>query len=86
MDIKNLTTFIYVAEMNSFTKAAQRLGYTQSTISFQIKQLENELNCQLFERINHSVSLTEKGRELLRYAHNVKKMTDELKGGMADSN
>lgn len=84
MDIKNLTTFIYVAEMNSFTKAAEALGYTQSTISFQIKQLENELKCQLFERINHSVSLTQKGRELLDYAHTVKKMTDELREGMTD--
>lgn len=85
MDIKNLTSFMYVAEMNSFTKAAQFLGYTQSTISFQIKQLENELNCQLFERINHSVTLTKRGRELLDYAHKVKKMTDELKEGIADS-
>lgn len=86
MDIKTLTTFIYVAEMNSFTKAAEALGYTQSTISFQIKQLESELACKLFERINHSVSLTEKGRELLRYAHSVKRMTDELKEGMTDKN
>ncbi len=84
MDIKNLTTFIYVAEMNSFTKAAQALGYTQSTVSFQIKQLESELSCQLFDRINHSVNLTKRGRELLRYAHSVKRMTDELKEGMSD--
>lgn len=84
MDIKMLTTFIYVAEMNSFTKAAHALGYTQSTVSFQIKQLESELSCQLFDRINHSVSLTKRGRELLRYAHSVKKMTDELKAGMSD--
>ncbi len=84
MDIKNLTTFIYVAEMNSFTKAAEALGYTQSTVSFQIKQLEGELACKLFERINHSVSLTQKGRELLRYAHTVKRMTDQLKEGMTD--
>lgn len=85
MDIKNLTTFISVAEMNSFTKAAQALGYTQSTVSFQIKQLETELECRLFERINHNVTLTEKGRELLDYAHRVRKMTEELKQGINDS-
>ena len=62
MDTKNLTTFIYVAELRSFTKAADRLGFSQSTVSFQIKQLETELSCQLFERINHTVHLTEKGR------------------------
>ena len=65
MDIKNLNTFILVAEMNSFSKAAVKLGYSQSTVSFQIKQLEQEFNSQLFERINHTVALTEKGREVL---------------------
>ena len=44
MDLKNLQTFIMVAELGSFTKAAEKLGYSQSTVSFQIKQLETELN------------------------------------------
>ncbi len=84
MDTKNLTTFIYVAELRSFTKAADRLGYSQSTVSFQIKQLETELACQLFERINHTVQLTEKGREVLEYAHQVSQMTRELKDSMKE--
>ena len=66
MDLKNLTTFIHVAELNSFSKAALALGYSQSTVSFQIRQLETELNAQLFERIHHTVALTEKGREVLK--------------------
>lgn len=84
MDTKNLTTFIYVAELRSFTKAADRLGFSQSTVSFQIKQMENELGCQLFERINHTVQLTEKGREVLEYAHRVSQMTRELKDSMKE--
>ena len=64
--------------MGSFTKAANFLGYSQSTVSFQIKQLETEFGCQLFERINHSVTLTGKGRELLEYAHRINQLTDEL--------
>ncbi len=84
MDTKNLTTFIYVAELRSFTKAADRLGFSQSTVSFQIKQLENELDCQLFERINHTVQLTEKGREVLEYAHRVSQMTRELKDSVKE--
>ena len=84
MDIKNLTTFIYVAELRSFTKAADRLGFSQSTVSFQIKQLETELSCQLFERINHTVHLTEKGREVLEYAHQINRMTRELKDSMKE--
>ncbi|MBQ8589863.1 MAG: LysR family transcriptional regulator [Firmicutes bacterium] len=78
MDIKNLVTFIQVAELSSFTKAAQELGYSQSTISFQIKQLEQELDCQLFERINHTVALTERGRELLTYAHQITRLADDM--------
>ncbi len=78
MDLKNLTTFIHVAELNSFSKAALALGYSQSTVSFQIRQLETELNAQLFERIHHTVALTEKGREVLNYAHRIRRMTMEL--------
>lgn len=84
MDLKNLTTFIHVAELNSFTKAAAVLGYSQSTVSFQIRQLETELNAQLFERINHTVALTEKGREVLNYAHRIRRMTMELTENMSD--
>lgn len=78
MDLKNLDTFIQVAELSSFTKAADKLGYSQSTVSFQIKQLENELNTQLFERINHTVSLTERGKEILMYAHQISKLTRDM--------
>ena len=78
MDLKNLMTFIHVAELISFTRAGQKLGFSQSTVSFQIKQLEKELGTQLVERINHTVMLTEKGREVLRYAHQISKLTQEL--------
>lgn len=82
MDIKNLITFIHVAELNSFTRAAQKLGYSQSTVSFQVRQLEEELNSQLFERINHTIALTERGRDVLQYAHQVSKLTQELEENM----
>lgn len=85
MEIRNLITFVHVAELNSFTKAAQTLGYSQSTISFQIKQLEKELNCMLFERINHTISLTEKGRELLEYAQKISHLTEEFKENLNGS-
>lgn len=78
MEIRNLITFVQVAELNSFTKAAKALDYSQSTVSFQIKQLETELDCLLFERINHTLILTEKGRELLDYAQKVRLLTDEF--------
>lgn len=79
MQLRNLITFIHVAELGSFTKAAEQLGYSQSTISFQIKQLEEELECLLFERINHTVTLTERGHELVSYAHQIRALTEEFK-------
>lgn len=83
MELRNLITFTHVAELGSFTKAAEQLGYSQSTVSFQIKQLEKELGCLLFERINHTVTLTERGRELVSYAHQVRALTDEFKESLA---
>ncbi len=79
MELRNLITFIHVAEQGSFTRAAEQLGYSQSTVSFQIKQLEDELGCLLFERINHTITLTERGRELVSYAHRIRALTDDFK-------
>lgn len=84
MDIRNLRTFIQVAELSSFTKAAAVLGYSQSTISFQIRQLEAELNAPLFDRINHTVVLTERGREVLEYAHQISRLAQELEESMQE--
>ena len=84
MELRNLITFIHVAELGSFTKAAEQLDYSQSTISFQIKQLEDELGCLLFERINHTITLTERGRELVEYAHKVRTLTDEFKDNLEE--
>ena len=83
MELRNLITFIHVAELGSFTKAAEQLGYSQSTISFQIKQLEDELGCLLFERINHTITLTDRGWELVSYAHQVRALMDEFKESFA---
>ena len=43
MELRNLITFTHVAELGSFTKAAENLNYVQSTVTAQIKQLEKEL-------------------------------------------
>ena len=51
MEIRNIITFVRIAELQNFSKAAEQLGYSQSAVTMQIKQLEAELNTQLFERI-----------------------------------
>ena len=58
MDTNVLKTFIAVCEHSGFSAAAKALGYTQSTVSTQIKQLEKELQVTLFERNYHKISLT----------------------------
>ena len=68
MDLHVLKTFIAVCEYSGFSSAAEKLGYTQSTVSSQIKQLEKELKVTLFDRFYHKISLTEDGRTVLKYA------------------
>lgn len=85
MEIRNLITFMYVADLNSFTKAANVLGYSQSTVSFQIKQLEDELNCMLFERINHTITLTKTGQALLKHAQTIINLTEQFKNDVANN-
>ena len=81
MDLRSLQIFIEVAELNSFTRAGEKLGYSQPTVSFQIRQLEQELGVPLFDRIGHTVSLTDAGREALDYAHRICNLSREMTGG-----
>jgi len=78
MDLRNLNTFIQVAESGSFTRAGEQLGYSQPTISVQIRQLETELGTKLFDRIGHTVRLTEKGHEALLHAQRICHMYQEM--------
>ena len=71
MDIRNIHTFVRVAELKSFTKTAEELNYVQSTVTMQIQQLERELGYPLFDRIGKKVSLTSLGMEFLTYAHEI---------------
>lgn len=61
MELRQLRYFVKVAETLNFSEASRALFITQSTLSQQIKQLEQEIGAQLFLRDSHSVSLTEAG-------------------------
>ena len=78
MDLRALNIFIEVAELGSFTKAGEKLGYSQPTISFQIKQLEKEMGLPLFDRIGHTVNLTDAGRDALSYAQTIWQLSQEM--------
>lgn len=68
MDTRTLQTFLRVRDLGSFTKAAAELGYAQSTVTVQIKQLEQELGYPLFDRLGKRVYLTELGQQFLPFA------------------
>ncbi|MHA4740805.1 LysR substrate-binding domain-containing protein [Dyadobacter sp. MSC1_007] len=68
MELRQLKYFIQAAELQNFTNAAAALFITQSTLSQQIKQLEDELGIPLFDRVAKRVRLTEAGNTFLPYA------------------
>ncbi len=78
MEIRNLMTFLRVAELQNFTKAAEQLGYSQSTVTVQIQQLEQELNVKLFERVGKKISVTDKGWEVFEYAKEIRNLTEKM--------
>lgn len=87
MDIHVLDTFVAVCEYSGFSAAAEKLGYTQSTVSSQIRQLEADLGTVLFDRFYHRISLTADGVVALEYARSIlgshKEMLAALKKSQA---
>lgn len=86
IDIDLLRAFLTIYEARSFSHAAERLGRTQSTISQQIKKLEDILGHSVFLRNNRSVNLTTEGEVLLPYARQMISMNDEVFGRISQPN
>lgn len=91
MEIRHLQTFIAIVELDGFTKAAEHLGYAQSTITSHIQILENELGEALFDRLGKKIILTNVGKGLVPYARQmlyvykeIKNITSEQKGVSGD--
>ena len=78
LNLKQLETFVLVADLGSFRSAAERLSTTQPNVSSRIASLETTLKSSLMERDAGSVRLTPKGHELLGYARNVLSSMDEF--------
>lgn len=84
MELRQLRYFVGAAEQLSFSEAARLLNIAQSTLSQQVRQLEDELGVQLFERNSHTVSLTEAGAELLPFARRTLHDADSCVARMND--
>lgn len=82
MELRHLRYFIALAGALNFTRAAERLHVTQSTLSHQIRQLEEELGHRLFERNGRRVALTQEGAEFLHHATRALREIDQGLGAL----
>lgn len=82
MELRHLRYFVALAECLSFTRAAERVHVTQSTLSHQIKQLEDEVGRALFDRVGKRVVLTEAGEVFLEHAGRALREVDQGLGAL----
>lgn len=78
MEIRQLISFEKIVELGSFTKAADYLGYTQSTITAHIQDLENSLGVKLFDKIGRKNVLTYAGKELIIYTRELLQIVNKI--------
>jgi DNA-binding transcriptional LysR family regulator len=77
MDFDQLSTFVYVAKLKSFSRAGQKVFRSQSAVSAQIRQLEQAYHAKLLDRSAKSVELTPAGQVLFEYAERLLRLRDE---------
>lgn len=80
MELRQIRYFLQIAETSSFSEASRQLCVSQSTVSQQIKQLEDELGAELFVRDSHNVKLSDYGTQFLPYAKNI---AEDVRSGVA---
>lgn len=85
MEFRQLKTFRAVADNLSFSKAAGQLFMAQSSVSAQIRLLEEELDLKLFDRLGRRVVLTDAGQKLYDYARRIEEMTHEIRSEVTGS-
>ena len=84
MELRLLATFEKVASVLSFTRAAAELSYAQSSVTSQIRALEDSLGVQLFDRLGSRIRLTEAGERLLPYARRMRELAEEARAAVTD--
>ncbi|MFD0693166.1 LysR family transcriptional regulator [Paenibacillus sp. GCM10027628] len=85
MELRHLVTFKTIFDLGGFTKAAESLGYAQSTVTTHIQALEDEVGAPLFDRLGKKVLLTQTGEQLMPYAIEMLKLYANAKNISANS-
>jgi len=85
MDLRQLSTFVQVAELGSFTRASAFLRVAQPALSRQVRALEVELRQSLFERNGRGVVLTEAGKRLLAHGRGILQQVERARQDMEDA-
>ncbi len=83
MDTENLRTYIALCDIMNFSRTAEELFISQSTVSNRVRELEEEAGVKLLVRDRHTVSLTEEGRTFLEYAKRIVDMEDACKSAVS---
>src|ERR1700694_2078727 len=83
LDLELLRSFVSVVDSGGFTRAGERVHRTQSTVSQQIKRLEDDIGQPLLNRTGKSVTPTEAGERLLSYARRLLALAEEARDVMA---
>ncbi|PKB91616.1 LysR family transcriptional regulator [Ewingella americana] len=81
---QQLLSFVAVCDSGSFTRAAERVFLSQSTVSQQVRRLEEMLGKALLERTSHQVLLTEEGERFLGYARRIIALNGEAHDALSD--
>jgi LysR family nitrogen assimilation transcriptional regulator len=84
MDLRQLATFVQVAELGSFTRAASVLRIAQPALSRQVRSLEVELRQTLFDRNGRGVTLTEAGKRLLAHGRGILQQVERARQDLED--
>lgn len=79
MELRQLQIFCAAAQTLNFTKAGLKLGYAQSNVTGQIRQLEDELKVKLFERFGRGIQLTNEGKSFFENAKNILALCEKAK-------
>ena len=84
VDLRQLRSFMSVAQQNGFRRGASSLNIAQPAVSRHVKQLEASLGVELFHRTNNGIRLTEAGQALLRHAEELFQKLEQIRDDLSE--